>query len=982
MKAQNGDARPLPINWNDTTLFMPKQAQFYLGWQWAGPRSEVNSLLHTTTFQSTYGGYGTRVSHFPDIPNDGGRKSLIWQNMAEGSIVNYYPAIQIDPTAPVHSVLAYGDRQAHEILPPREGDTTGAIYGFSYRDTTYGKLPAFGDSNYDRYQLSKTGVPSTGVIVLDEPTLQYSLLYNNDISYTDTVRLANGKRDTVYIEKINGSRWYFSINLRRAFTDLLVDDSVVMVIKLPYKLQDNTPGNLRFDNIPVTAYSVGNVDTLPFSRGIALKLRPTPSTADSTELVVTRRMLPPGNLQKDITISAYIRLKDNPTDNSTKNPELRYISNVLNAQMIKTGITLRYYGRSSVFIDWFRFEVPYSQLAFRGYLDTSHIGWGFNWDMDGLRTNLITWPNLRFLSYYGFDDFGGVPMMSLGERYMSRLMSGRWMSYVYGKGQRYNIIQPNNRWTSESPTPMRGIGWGVAPSPPFNFRNSTSGYGGMTGGWGPDIHAGGGLTYDSLTGSTIEMSLWGNCVQLRDTAAFFSHFGYLPDPVNYGWIWGLRSFSLNHRDTNNINWKGWYKYPDYLVKGSANGALVSYEASWYSSYKTDSSLAFSGQPWWANVWIGTNWTYMRDIYNKVRFRSDYSRPSTGEEARLQMWGLLINGCKGLMFERMYHAPSFPDTSSLSSGESGSALLGAMNSFDDHNVVTDSMLHHWGDRLFDSTMIETGGDFIVQGDSTLIYQYLDSNKVKDSCGVTPNRFYIGRLSVRHEVKRVCDIVGGTHGIGDTLMNLRLKSTWYKGFEETSVGDTALFKKYVLLDTTKLRTRPIGRSTYDDADSSFVNATLLFDSTQASDKIFYIGALNPRTSPYVWLPDTDALAINRPDTVRHSSHPAQVLTFLTTIEFEDYVKRFKLDKYSQSGAREITIPFNYKDTLGRFALMRVRELTGTFDTIVGQDAKFSVKFLPGEGKIFQVEILRPNEVAGELAHSNQTKLCVYPKMKKQP
>jgi len=44
-------------------------------------------------------------------------------------------------------------------------------------------------------------------------------------------------------------------------------------------------------------------------------------------------------------------------------------------------------------------------------------------------------------------------------------------------------------------------------------------------------------------------------------------------------------------------------------------------------------------------------------------------------------------------------------------------------------------------------------------------------------------------------------------------------------------------------------------------------------------------------------------------------------------------------------------------------------------VGQDKAITFKLLPGEGKIFRVEVLRSNEVAGNLAHSNQTKIVSH-------
>ncbi|MBK9249012.1 MAG: hypothetical protein IPM69_13080 [Ignavibacteria bacterium] len=161
MKAQNGDAPALPINWNDTTAFIPNQNEFYLGYHWSGQRKKGNELLHSNHFFDTWGGLESRNLRLGNIPNDGKKKSLVWAVLNNGAVNYFFPAIQFDPTAPIHRVIPWDD-QVKEILHPRDGDTTAAIFGFAYRDSTFGSLPASGNVNFDRYVLTKTGVPDTG----------------------------------------------------------------------------------------------------------------------------------------------------------------------------------------------------------------------------------------------------------------------------------------------------------------------------------------------------------------------------------------------------------------------------------------------------------------------------------------------------------------------------------------------------------------------------------------------------------------------------------------------------------------------------------------------------------------------------------------------------------------------------------------------------------------------------------------------------
>ncbi|MBK7032622.1 MAG: hypothetical protein IPH49_05045 [Ignavibacteria bacterium] len=85
------------------------------------------------------------------------------------------------------------------------------------------------------------------------------------------------------------------------------------------------------------------------------------------------------------------------------------------------------------------------------------------------------------------------------------------------------------------------------------------------------------------------------------------------------------------------------------------------------------------------------------------------------------------------------------------------------------------------------------------------------------------------------------------------------------------------------------------------------------------------------------------------------------------------------YAQRGARQITIPFDFTHDDGRYHLLRLQELGGGIDTIVGQDKELAVNFLPGEGKMFRVTVLdaeTPAMGSGWLSHNTQRKMVVYP------
>ncbi|MFN9338291.1 MAG: hypothetical protein ACK6BZ_02245, partial [Candidatus Kapaibacterium sp.] len=939
---------------SDTGLWMNNQPHFFLGSHWVGPRFTVNSLLHSNHFMSHwfkfFPGSSGAVSHFYQIPTGPERKALVIQTDYQSSlgfVRDQIFALQFDP-----------EINGEQL---RSGDSSGAAFGFHVRNDTLGSTNPIGMPHSNRFRLfaSQLGTANSA-LALSQPV--HSALYTQHPDFGNN-------------QSLNRVHGYISINLRRLQTnDTLMNNDTILRIKLPIKQHNFTPivPFIYFDSIGVSSLQE---DTLPFNRGRALRLRAVPSGADSTQCIITRSMLPKGNAsESDITISAFFRFKSEyDSSASIRNTFLQKFRQLpQNGQITDIGIDIRYYGKSDIGIDWVRFEVPYARNLLRSYYDTTIVAHRIRTHLSDLRNSIQTIrPSVRLLSFYGEDE----PELTalLAQRHYNALLGGRWTSYMHNHNPLRHIIRPRYRWQTNLPSVTRSL-WGVAPTSASVFSGSGSFMGsGFKRGWSPASQP---APYERTTGSTYEVIIHGNSTTLRDSAAYWNQFGQAPSN-NWRTYHFNRPFPLS--DNKHIDW---FKYPDYLIAGGDHGAQPGIETASFELYAKDTTAIFSGKPWWSNVWLGTNWRFGRANNGKFWVNNDILRPQTGEEIRFQMWSGLIHGCKGFMLERLYHAPGIRQASTLALNESHGANLGALNSVI-HNAVTDSIYAALGERIFDSTTTFTGGDFIAPQDSVPLLGYLEPDSIRKYLGIMPSRLYLGRLSIRHMVKTIFDMVAGNHGIGDTLMKLRLEAWVGKGYELTQKGNMTLLSKYIDLDTSKIKTRPINRNIYgtnlplyEDTDSSFYDITLLSDTTANIDDIAYIGVQNRRTAPFVWLPQNDSLVLGRPDTVLSGLRPGKALTFLTTMEYENYVRRNKITKYSQSGAREITIPFKVRGRdAGDYPLLRIQEMGGTLDTVIGCDRPLAMKYLPGEGKIFRVRVQYPDRFTGDLAHSNQTKLVAH-------
>ncbi len=401
--SQNTDPKPLILKnnitnqnytWEDTTVFSPRKlTNFTLGWQWAGPNKEVNKALHITTYQNRLAYPLQRNAIFPTIADSGGTpRNIIWGDLRLTNDGDNYGlggiSMHFDPTAPT---------AINETTPVRTGDTTGAIFGFTTRNTTIGTLNPSG-VDFDRYTLNKNapGLPSTsGITVLSHPV--------KDDNY---VQSSTGGRD-------GNGHWYIAVNLRRSDTSTLSGSDKVLTIKVPYELANpglpNAKDSIVFDSVAVTSSSGTNKISLSDSRGLALKLQGAAS--NQKELVITRDMLPvmgtTGSLSNDITISAFFRFRST-SDPTITNPSLKKgrVEDALSDEIVRFGIDVLYHGNLNVAIDWLRFETPFARELFRGEHD-SILKAMVEYNVQIMRDSINPAKgnrNIRLQSFYGIDE--------------------------------------------------------------------------------------------------------------------------------------------------------------------------------------------------------------------------------------------------------------------------------------------------------------------------------------------------------------------------------------------------------------------------------------------------------------------------------------------------------------------------------------------------------------------------------------------------
>ena len=317
--------------------------------------------------------------------------------------------------------------------------------------------------------------------------------------------------------------------------------------------------------------------------------------------------------------------------------------------------------------------------------------------------------------------------------------------------------------------------------------------------------------------------------------------------------------------------------------------------------------------------------------------------------------------------------------------------------------------------------------------------INRKEVADSLGCDEDRIYIGRQSNKTEMKKFFNFLANDE-INLTIFDLRLAGAISNGIRFFQSWDENLYTENPLKNIVKyseeqifyqepitvdsislaspyIKSRPLnridnqGNPYYEAWDSTQFDLTLLRhkDDADLTSGTFYIGVQNRKISPlFLYTVPSDT--------------SKKYMKFLSTAEFDKLCNEGGPDPeeenspnytaehwrnywWSKLGSREITIPLKYeKPGTHDKVLLRVQELlaenepttdlNGTpgstpewwrqerwnnaiKDTVIRSDGELVLKMLPGSGRMFKISFLeRTQDIVGELANSNQTKIIAYP------
>ncbi|HRE59365.1 MAG TPA: hypothetical protein PLW09_16255, partial [Candidatus Kapabacteria bacterium] len=840
----------------------------------------------------------------------------------------------------------------------------------------------------NHYALTTASAPSTGLTVLSG-IQEHKGLVNSD------------------------TLWYFAINLRRADTVFQSDttDPIVLKITIPYKYRKEiAPGvystinsYLKFDSLLID--NIGNkADIDYYSRGRWMDSKLVAVDSD-TVIIIRRSMVPKFSDTCDVTLSAFFKTIELKSKTKYKpNPPFRlreYVDNQL-GRIDSFDIRIEYFPTCNVNINWVRLETPNARKTFRGHWDKTMAIW-FTHNVQGsIRRMQDSVPNLRLWRYYSLDE--PKVFQYLYVRYLNRFFNRQTHTEGGGSEQYMHCTEQPTTWFAVPKVSSLG---NPAPYIPYvlsRMENATKHdsayYANFEDkhfyalrhryGFRPVHHdradamsAKKWFIFDSLYGG----DRYGGSYELFTNMTFSDTI--IPQGLATPLIATAKSWNSSPASTRFHRMAQFPRDPSMQLQ---------LEAGMYYYYYLNPHILY-GKPWYSYInFHGNIEAQYVEEKNRKYARNNNARVQTGEEVRLSLWYGLIFGTKGLLYDR-FHSDALVDidTAIAHKNQGNYDLWNTMRTVQGlffgcamsppYQGITQAHLYNEqltvGDSILKSNAI--GSDFLVQGDASNMDDYIHFDSTATILGISKNRIYMGRKSIRHEVCKVHDYI---HKIGDTLMNIELMGWYGKGFRElvsSRNNDTSLMHSIFSFNSSRLMTiATVRRDLRDGWDTTYLDITLLRHKDTANipmTKEFYVGIINRRTNPLI-----------------RNSQTGDTLQFFSTSEFDSLTTSttsfWQQQRYKQGGARMITLPFNVQASNNHYALLRVTELGADdpyldsvynyrnnpalyqkIDTVIGQDKSVMVKLLPGEGKIFRVRVQYPDRFTGDLSHSNQTKLVAH-------
>jgi hypothetical protein len=314
-----------------------KQEEFFLGPQWEG-HARMLQALHCNLNHGVRPQHGwsdsARIGFFPNNADSGYKLKYIWDGRKEN-----YRGFQYSPT------LYITESQRGQFIY-QAADDRCSVFGFSYiRDSAQ----VINNPNSTIYKLYADSSDYIDSVVLGKTWI-------NDKFY-----LIGNPGDEKFDSTTGGTRWIFSINLRRLNINESADDNddIILSIKLPYVRRLTTTntinGLIKFSYPPKNTLN----DTVGLKyledRGFAMKIRDLPLI--SNDIYITNRMLPDSAFfantgRQDITINAEF-ICSNPFLN---NPLLIVRGDTIGIEKIDIEVT--YHGNRDVGINYCRIATP------------------------------------------------------------------------------------------------------------------------------------------------------------------------------------------------------------------------------------------------------------------------------------------------------------------------------------------------------------------------------------------------------------------------------------------------------------------------------------------------------------------------------------------------------------------------------------------------------------------------------------------------
>ncbi len=723
-------------------------------------------------------------------------------------------------------------------------------------------------------------------------------------------------------------------------------------------------------------------------RGYALGLVENPNT-DRTKFYITKSMLPKANsAYKDITISAVFICDNRSINNSPLIDE--FVRNFDSTNIKQTEIEVHYHNKMSLNIDWIRIENERAKDLFSGIHDTKDSnGYSYKYGIQHFIDFCASSNSYKFYRLYANGGHDGGIIWHWGAiRYTNILTGGLMTSSMpmfpeinYQSFLDYTKLEDS--WTAHNA--FRGVGLYALAKPYYKPLSN-------------DI----GTEIDNVIGQRSQSGFINNSLQ-RDSVlhrsdslnSFYETSMYSATVQPDNLVQPLLNLRIKKtKDSNDVR--------QILGLCAASFAPLVHEEVYNYGNNFNSSYLYGDKPWWTQIFTTSGWWQKKQVGDTTTSRaSTFWHPLTGDETSYMISKSLILGTKGLCYDREAsenHLRIFQPGTKTASTED----LKGFTWYDEHDSLSLRATSLSDIINTDSS----GGDFLDRNNDRLdLYKWLDTNKIKTLLTPSMDRVYLGFKSMQKSAYKLHSFIRNNESF---LMGLKLQCYYGQGFlsmyhQNPSYTESNIMNKYILKDSIRTRKlfQPNQNGTYDtqityeDRDSSFYDVTILKNDTNSMQKNFIVGAQNRRCDP---------LIINL-NTTNSSQHEVQ---FYSYAEFEKAIqqdttkdlygvkhhKSWWKDKYwKKFGAREITIPFNFKlqSDPNKYCLLHVKEMYDTsayavnlrnvsntklIDTVIGQDSPLALKLQPGQGTFLSVKVLPPGELTGKLDNINQNKMVSMP------